>query len=122
MTRNFVSGRGVDRRDRLARYCRIHLTANSWIASPDPADQTAHTFKQSGVVLKYIAAARDAGLAVIFISHNPHHAYLVGDRFAVLSLGRVELDAARSDISLEQLIRHVAGGAELRALEHELGR
>ena len=34
--------------------------------------------KQSGVVLKYTAAARDAGLGVVFITHNPHHAYLVG--------------------------------------------
>ena len=34
--------------------------------------------KQSGVVLKYTAAARDAGLGVVFITHNPHHAFLVG--------------------------------------------
>ncbi len=78
--------------------------------------------KQSGVVLKYIAAARDAGLAVIFISHNPHHAYLVGDRFAVLNLGRIEIDAPRSELSLENLVRHMAGGAELQALQHEMGR
>ncbi|MDX6262973.1 MAG: simple sugar transport system ATP-binding protein, partial [Kribbellaceae bacterium] len=32
--------------------------------------------KQSGVVLKYIVKARDAGLGVVFITHNPHHAYL----------------------------------------------
>ena len=31
--------------------------------------------KQSGVVLRYIVAARDRGLGVIFITHNPHHAY-----------------------------------------------
>ena len=40
--------------------------------------------KQSGVVLKYIAAARDAGLGVVFITHNPHHAFLVGDHFIIL--------------------------------------
>ncbi|SRR5579872_351917 len=78
--------------------------------------------KQSGVVLKYIAAARDAGLGVIFISHNPHHAYLVGDHFAVLNLGRMELDAKRAELSIEQLVRHMAGGAELQALEHEMHR
>lgn len=78
--------------------------------------------KQSGVVLKYIAAARDAGLSVIFISHNPHHAYLVGDHFVVLNLGRVELDAERADLSLSDLIQHMAGGAELEALEHEMQR
>ncbi len=78
--------------------------------------------KQSGVVLKYIAAARDAGLSVIFISHNPHHAYLVGDHFAVLNLGRMELDASRDDLPIDDLIRHMAGGAELQALEHEMKR
>ncbi len=30
--------------------------------------------KQSGVVLKYTAAARDAGLGVVFITHIPHQA------------------------------------------------
>ena len=78
--------------------------------------------KQSGVVLKYIAAARDAGLSVIFISHNPHHAYLVGDHFAVLNLGRLELDARRDELSIDELMRHMAGGAELQALEHEMQR
>ncbi len=43
--------------------------------------------KQSGVVLKYIARARDRGLGVVFITHNPHHAYPVGDRFLLLNRG-----------------------------------
>ncbi|WP_017556138.1 ATP-binding cassette domain-containing protein [Nocardiopsis baichengensis] len=78
--------------------------------------------KQSGVVLKYITAARDAGLGVVFITHNPHHAYMVGDRFVVLRLGEAELDAPRSALGLEDLTHHMAGGAELDALEHELSR
>ncbi|MCX4903310.1 ATP-binding cassette domain-containing protein [Streptomyces sp. NBC_00878] len=78
--------------------------------------------KQSGVVLKYIAAARDRGLGVIFITHNPHHAYMVGDHFSVLRLGTMELSAARSDVSLEELTNHMAGGAELAALKHELSQ
>ncbi|WP_102934713.1 ATP-binding cassette domain-containing protein [Streptomyces malaysiensis] len=78
--------------------------------------------KQSGVVLKYIAAARERGLGVIFITHNPHHAYMVGDHFAVLRLGALELNAARADVSLEELTNHMAGGAELAALKHELAQ
>ena len=78
--------------------------------------------KQSGVVLKYIAAARDKGLGVIFITHNPHHAYMVGDHFSVLRLGTMELSAARSEVSLEELTNHMAGGAELAALKHELAQ
>ncbi|BDD76359.1 ATP-binding cassette domain-containing protein [Streptomyces violaceoruber] len=78
--------------------------------------------KQSGVVLKYIAAARERGLGVIFITHNPHHAYMVGDHFSVLRLGTLELSAARADITLEALTNHMAGGAELAALKHELAQ
>ncbi|MEV6832960.1 ATP-binding cassette domain-containing protein [Streptomyces sp. NPDC051133] len=78
--------------------------------------------KQSGVVLKYIAAARERGLGVIFITHNPHHAYMVGDHFSVLRLGTLELSASRSEVSLEELTNHMAGGAELAALKHELAQ
>ncbi|WP_306215230.1 ATP-binding cassette domain-containing protein [Actinoplanes sp. RD1] len=78
--------------------------------------------KQSGVVLKYIAAARDAGLGVVFITHNPHHAYLVGDHFVILQRGEAVLDKGRSDVTLEELTTRMAGGDELAELSHELGR
>ncbi|MFG1667875.1 ATP-binding cassette domain-containing protein [Streptomyces sp. Y7] len=78
--------------------------------------------KQSGVVLKYVAAARDRGLGVIFITHNPHHAYMVGDHFSILRLGTMELSASRDEVSLEELTNHMAGGAELTALKHELAQ
>ena len=55
--------------------------------------------KQSGVVLKYIAAARDAGLGVVFITHNPHHAYLVGDHFVLLKRGQQKLDCTYDEIT-----------------------
>jgi len=78
---------------------------------------------QSGIVLKYIAAAaREQGIGVIFITHNPHHAYMVGDHFIVLARGDVELDASRSELTLEKLMFHMGGGAGLNALEHELHR
>lgn len=78
--------------------------------------------RQSAVVLKYVAATRDAGLGVILISHNPNHAYLVGDHFVVLKLGQVELDAPRADLPLERLTHHMAGGSEFSSLERELQR
>jgi simple sugar transport system ATP-binding protein len=77
---------------------------------------------QSGVVLKYIAKARESGIGVVFITHNPHHAYLIGDHFAVLKLGRMSLDAKRREITVDQLVREMAGGDELAALAHELDR
>jgi simple sugar transport system ATP-binding protein len=78
--------------------------------------------RQSGVVLKYTAAARDAGLGVVFITHNPHHAFLVGDHFIILKLGRRVLDKTRAEVSLEELTREMAGGQELATLSHELQR
>ena len=78
--------------------------------------------KQSGVVLKYTAAARDAGLGVVFITHNPHHAYLVGNHFIILKLGQAVLDKKRSDVGLDELTRQMAGGDELTELSHELQR
>jgi simple sugar transport system ATP-binding protein len=78
--------------------------------------------KQSGVVLKYTAAARDAGLGVVFITHNPHHAYMVGDHFIILKLGRRVLDKKRAEVSLDELTAEMAGGQELAELSHELKR
>lgn len=76
--------------------------------------------KQSGVVLKFIASARDRGVAIVFVTHNPHHAYMVGDHFTILKLGRQELNASRDEVTLDELTKEMSGGAELEALNHEL--
>ena len=76
--------------------------------------------KQSGVVLKYIIQARERGLGVIFITHNPHHAYPVGDRFLILNRGRSLGSFAKADISQDELTGLMAGGSELRELQHEI--
>ncbi len=78
--------------------------------------------KQSGVVLKYVTAARDAGLGVVLITHNPHHAYLVGDHFTLLKRGRMAGSHPRAEISLEELTTEMAGGSDLAELSHELAR
>ncbi len=103
----------------LATARAIHFGARALILDEPTA---ALGVKQSGVVLKYVNAARDAGLGVVLITHNPHHAFLVGDRFVVLTLGETELDASRSALSLAELTHRMAGGAELDQLEHELER
>jgi simple sugar transport system ATP-binding protein len=78
--------------------------------------------KQSGMVLKYVAGARDAGLGVVLITHNPHHAHLVGDRFVLLKRGAMSGSHLRKDITLDELTREMAGGSELDELTHELSR
>jgi len=77
--------------------------------------------KEAGVVLRYIARARDEGLGVIFITHNVHHAWAIGDTFTLLSHGRSEGTFAKGETTREQVISLMAGGAALEELEHELG-
>jgi simple sugar transport system ATP-binding protein len=76
--------------------------------------------KQAGVVLKYILQARERGVAVIFITHNPHHAYPVGDRFVILNRGQSLGTFEKARIDRQELVRLMAGGSELAELEHEL--
>jgi len=91
--------------------------------------------KQAGVVLRYVVQAKRRGCGVIFITHNPHHAWLVGDRFTILNRGRsigtytskdermqVAQPPAGEQISLDELISLMAGGRELTELSHELRR
>lgn len=76
---------------------------------------------QSGLVLHYIVqAAREQGIGVIFITHNPHHAFLVGDHFMVLARGEVDLDTPRSELTLDRLMFHMAGGRGFSTLQHEI--
>jgi len=76
--------------------------------------------KQSGVVLRYIIQAKERGLGVIFITHNPHHAYPVGDRFLILKRGRSLGYWQKNEITMGELTGLMAGGSELEELTHEL--
>jgi simple sugar transport system ATP-binding protein len=74
------------------------------------------------MVLRYIAMARDKGLAVVFITHNPHHAHPIGDRFLLLNRGRSVGDFAKDEVTRDELTRLMAGGSELDDLAGELER
>ncbi len=78
--------------------------------------------KQAGVVLRYIVQAKNRGIGVIFITHNPHHAYPVGDHFVILRRGQVFGDYTKDELPLEQLVQMMAGGEDLTVLQHELAR
>ncbi len=76
--------------------------------------------KEAGTVIRYIARSRARGLGVIFITHNPHHAYAVGDRFTILNRGRSLGTFRKDELSREQMIEMMAGGAEVSALEQAI--
>src|SRR5688572_14468345 len=76
--------------------------------------------KQASMVLRYVAQARARGLGVIFITHNVHHAWAVGDRFTVLNRGRTLGTFTKDEIAREELLNMMAGGKELEQLSAEL--
>jgi simple sugar transport system ATP-binding protein len=76
--------------------------------------------KQAAIVLRYVAQTREQGLGVIFITHNVHHAYMIGDRFTVLNHGRTMGTFDKGEISVAELEKMMAGGKDLDQLSTEL--
>jgi len=76
--------------------------------------------KQAATVLRYVAQARARGIAVILITHNPHHAYPIGDRFTILKRGRTLGTFDKGALAREDMIQMMSGSDELEKLEHEL--
>lgn len=65
--------------------------------------------RQTRTLLQLILEARKEDIAVVLVTHNPHHAYPVGDRFVVLAQGRVVADRPRDRVSLDELVQFMAG-------------
>ena len=78
--------------------------------------------KQASIVLTYIAKARDRGLGVVFITHNPNHAYPVGDRFLLLKLGKSIGYFSKKDLTIEKMTSLMAGSDEMTNLAQKLER
>jgi len=76
--------------------------------------------KEAAVVLRYIVQAKARGLGVVLITHNPSHAYPVGDRFTILDRGHSLGTYAKNDLQPVRLLGMMSGGAELEELTHEL--
>jgi len=78
--------------------------------------------RQASIVLRYIDQTRAAGIGVIFITHNVHHAFLIGDRFTVLERGRNTGTVEKEEITVDELEKKMAGGKELDKLSAEFQR
>jgi len=78
--------------------------------------------KQAGIVLHYIVQAKRRGLGVIFITHNPNHAYPVADHFVILRRGRVLADYQKEELPQDELMNLMAGGEDLVKLQQELAQ
>jgi simple sugar transport system ATP-binding protein len=72
------------------------------------------------MVLRYMAQAKARNLGVIFITHNPQHAYAIGDRFVILKRGKTLGAWSKEELSLEDMISYMSGADELKVLTQEL--
>ncbi len=75
---------------------------------------------QASNVLKLIVQSKARGIGVIFISHNVHHAHVVGDRFTILKRGKSTGTYRKDEIDRDRLLNLMAGGRELVDLEQEI--
>lgn len=76
--------------------------------------------KEAAKVLHLIVKAQAKGLAVIFVTHNAHHAMTVGDHFVVLIRGKVVADFKKGERTKDDLLDLMAGGEAMSELETEL--
>lgn len=130
-TRDEMAGLGIDVRDPTQavgtlsggeRQClaiarAVHFGARVLILDEPTSALGVH---QASVVLRIIVRARARGLAVIFITHNVHHAYPVADEFTILNRGRSLGTFRKADVTRDAVLEMMAGGKELVDLEAEL--
>jgi simple sugar transport system ATP-binding protein len=64
---------------------------------------SALSVKETKKVLDYIKQLKSEGISCVFVTHNMHHAYMVADRFVIMSNGRKVTDIKKKDTSIEQL-------------------
>ena len=104
-------------RQSLAIARALHFGARALVVDEPTAPMTV---AQHALVLQSTVTAREAGLTVVFVTHNPRYAHLVGDRFLLLAHGQVAGSLTRDDVDADDLTRLVAGGEELNALSAAL--
>lgn len=78
----------------------------------------ALSLKETDKVLRYVDGARNQGVSVILITHNIQHAWQVSDRFVVLYHATVAEDAARGEITEQELANTINTGNRHTQLSH----
>lgn len=72
--------------------------------------------RESATVLQLIESVKNRGVGVVFVTHNAHHAYSVGDRFLVLRQGEALDEFDQGDRSMNDVVELMSGGRELDRL------
>jgi simple sugar transport system ATP-binding protein len=93
----------------------VHQGANVLILD-EPT--SALGVRQSRLVLDYIQTVKERGVGIVLVTHNPSHAYAVGDSFCIVGRGEVQGRWAKDEISLEDLVFQMSAGTSVHELPH----
>jgi simple sugar transport system ATP-binding protein len=66
--------------------------------------------KQVEIVLANVARAKEKGVGIVLVTHNPQHAYRAGDRFVVLRQGSVIAERTRAETDPAELSALMSDG------------
>lgn len=91
----------------------VHQGANVLILD-EPT--SALGVRQSRLVLDYILTTKARGVGIILVTHNPSHAYAVGDTFTIVGHGEEQGKWSKEDISPDELISHMSAGTSVHEL------
>lgn len=78
---------------------------------------TALSVRETKEVLRQVEKAREAGVSVIFITHNVYHVYPVAERFVMLDKGIKIGEVYKKDASPEDIIEIIATGKMPKTLK-----
>jgi ABC-type sugar transport system ATPase subunit len=73
------------------------------------------------MVLKLIERIKNAGLAVIMISHSMPEVFEVADRITILRLGRTVRRMRRTETSMTDVVAFMTGASVERVADIEAG-
>lgn len=68
---------------------------------------SALSVRETEHLLKYVSELKQLGTSSVLVTHNLYHAFMVCDRFVVMSHGTKVFEAAKKDTTIEEVTDHV---------------
>jgi simple sugar transport system ATP-binding protein len=68
---------------------------------------SALSVRETEHLLNYVAKLREENVSSVLVTHNLYHAFMVCDRFVVMSHGTAVYEARKEDTSIQELTDHV---------------